>query len=909
LKEAAVHELMPFIVSGIATGSVYGLAGTGLVLTYKTSGIFNLGYGALATAAAYLFYWLNVVHGLPWGVSLAVAVLGGGLAMGLLMEVIARHIARQSTSMQIVATIGLVVLTQGLATIKFGPDPLTQAQWLPHGSDTFGVLGANVSYAQLTITLVAVVMVAGLYAVFRFARIGLAMRAVVDDPDLLATKGTPPARVRRVAWIVGSVFAALCGVLLAPLVGLEPIALTLLVVQAFGAAAVGRFTNIPATLVGGLVIGVIASLSTKYVLDAQWLSGLASSVPFIILFIALLVTPRRKLVRPTLLALRPRSTWRPPATVQLAGAVVALAVLGLVPTFAGTHLPFWTTALTRVILFLSLGLLIRTSGQVSLCQVAFAAIGTVAFSQFAVQLGMPWLVAVLVGALVAVPIGAVLAIPAIRLSGLFLALGTFGFGILVANMFYSRGFMFTLSSIGRKMPRPSVATSDTRYYYVVLAFTIACGAFLFAIHRVRLGRMLRGMSEAPTAVSMLGLSTNVTKVIVFCIASYMAGLAGILYGCSVTVASAGDAYYSSFTSLTLVAILALAPFAEPWYALVAGLTAVIPSYLTGADIPYWMNVIFGLLAVVIGVQGGTQPLPQRLRALVDRLPSPRRRRAPVPGVPAQAAPEQARPVVEQLGLEAADIVVRFGGLVAVNGVSLTAPLGRITGLIGPNGAGKTTLFNALSGLNRPASGGSTYRGRDISGLSPADRARRGMGRTFQMMQLGETMTVLDNVALGREAGLAGRHVLRQVVAGPGDDRAVQVAAYEALEACGILDLAEVPCGQLSTGQRRFVELARCIAGGFDLLLLDEPSSGLDLDETAAFAAVLRRLVAERGTGVLLVEHDMPLVMDLCDYLYVLDFGQLIFEGTPAEVAASQVVQAAYLGSSELDVPVATEVDA
>jgi ABC-type branched-subunit amino acid transport system ATPase component len=164
------------------------------------------------------------------------------------------------------------------------------------------------------------------------------------------------------------------------------------------------------------------------------------------------------------------------------------------------------------------------------------------------------------------------------------------------------------------------------------------------------------------------------------------------------------------------------------------------------------------------------------------------------------------------------------------------------------------------------------------------------------MELCESLTVADNVALGREAGQAGARVLSQVFAPRGDILVRDLATVEAMELCGIADLAHLQAGALSTGQRRLVELARCLAGPFDILLLDEPSSGLDHDETARFGQILRSVVRDRGCGILLVEHDMALVMDVCEYIYVLDFGRLIFEGTPSDVASSTDVQAAYLGS-------------
>jgi ABC-type branched-subunit amino acid transport system ATPase component len=251
---------------------------------------------------------------------------------------------------------------------------------------------------------------------------------------------------------------------------------------------------------------------------------------------------------------------------------------------------------------------------------------------------------------------------------------------------------------------------------------------------------------------------------------------------------------------------------------------------------------------------------------------------------------------EQRGLAVDGVRVRFGGLVAVDGVSLAAPVGRITGLIGPNGAGKTTTFNACSGLLKPNEGAVRLDGVDVTGLSVPGRARLGLGRTFQRMELFDSLTVTENVALGREAGLAGASPLRQLVAGRAAVAAVRAATDEALELAGIAALSGQLVANLSTGQRRLVELARVLAGRFHMLLLDEPSSGLDGEETEAFGGVLEQVVREKGAGILLVEHDMSLVMRVCSHVYVLDFGQLIFDGSPDEVRASDEVRAAYLGS-------------
>lgn len=248
------------------------------------------------------------------------------------------------------------------------------------------------------------------------------------------------------------------------------------------------------------------------------------------------------------------------------------------------------------------------------------------------------------------------------------------------------------------------------------------------------------------------------------------------------------------------------------------------------------------------------------------------------------------------GLEVRRLTVQFGGNVAVDQADLTAPLGRVTGLIGPNGAGKTTTFNACSGLLRPAGGSVRLFGRNMTRRSPAYRARAGLGRTFQRVEVCGAMTVRENVALGLECRLAGRDPWRQIFRHRSDHHRVREATEEALELCDLTSITDVPLAVLPTGQRRLVELARVLTGGFTLLMLDEPSSGLDEEETENFGAILRRVGTERGLGILLVEHDMDLVMSVCQHIYVLDFGTMIFEGPPSAVQSSEIVQAAYLGS-------------
>jgi ABC-type branched-subunit amino acid transport system ATPase component/branched-subunit amino acid ABC-type transport system permease component len=922
-----MNALLPFVILGITAGSVYGLTGTGLVLTYKTSGIFNFAQGAVATTGAYAFYILHddVFH-LPAVPTALICVFVVGPVLGLGLEAMARRLADASATMQVVATIGLVLVVQGFFSATFGTLARTFPAWLPQHTVKIG--GVFVGEDQMIITGIALAATAALFLFFRQTRLGLAMRGVVDNPELLDLGGTSPAAVRRWAWIIGSSFAVLAGVLLAPTLNLDATVLTLLVVQAFGAAAIGRFSSLPLTYAGGLVVGIAASIATKYVVTSNAaLAGLPASIPFIVLFLVLIFTPRSKLASRRVSRPRPAAVYAAPVRVQLTGAVVLGAVLLAVPYLVNpAQLPYWSDGMTQVILFLSLGLLVRTSGQVSLCQAAFAAIGATTMGHLTAGFGLPWGVALLLAGLAAVPVGAFIAIPAIRLPGVFLALATFGFGVTMQQMGYPLWIMFGSSSLGQAVNRPSFAQGDIAYYYLALAFAIILSLMVMWLVRSRLGRLLRGMADSPVALATHGTSVVVIRVLVFCVSAFLAAVSGALFGGVVHTVTSPD--FTAFSSLTLLALLVIVPGREPWYAFGAGFAlVVIPSWIsTGATVSDWLNVLFGVAAVQVAL--GFAPRNRRLHRLLDRIGG--RRRPPVtaspslepletPEVATAAAPAPAAKAAVNgagtaasrsgrdhpaagTGLDLAHVTVRFGGHVALNDVSLTAPVGRITGLIGPNGAGKTTLFNVASGLLRPAAGILRLHGADMSALDPAARARRGLGRTFQKMELFDSLTTQENVSLGREAGQAGQRPWRHVTETRRDRHRRSAAAERAMALAGVADLADRPVAALSTGQRRLVELARCLAGQFDVLLLDEPSSGLDGAETERFGEILTRVVAERGVGILLVEHDMALVMNICDYVHVLDFGTKIFEGTTADVSSSDEVRAAYLGTEPVSRP-------
>jgi branched-chain amino acid transport system ATP-binding protein len=243
-----------------------------------------------------------------------------------------------------------------------------------------------------------------------------------------------------------------------------------------------------------------------------------------------------------------------------------------------------------------------------------------------------------------------------------------------------------------------------------------------------------------------------------------------------------------------------------------------------------------------------------------------------------------------MGLEVNEVSVRFGGLAALTDVSLEAGEGRVTGLIGPNGAGKTTLFDVIMGMRRPSQGMVVLNGLDLRGLSPHRRSRLGLGRTFQRLELFGTLTVRENI---RVAASIGRRRLPLRSHGSSKEPSA-VVAERLIESVNLREVADLRADTVSTGTGRLVELARALAVNPSVLLLDEPASGQNAEETERFASVLRRLATE-GFAILLVEHDMELVMGVCDAVYVLVQGTILRHGTPAEVQSDPAVAEAYLG--------------
>lgn len=619
----AIRDLPAFLVLGVTTGSIYGLAGTGLVLTYKTSAVFNFAYGAFAAAAAYLFYALHVEHGIAWPIAAALVVAAFAYGVGGVLARVAGRIAARGQVATVVATVGALVVTAATVQLVAGGAARQFPEFLPTATVT--ILGVVISYAQLIKVGAVAIAATGLWLFFQRTRTGKATRALVEDPELLALSGTDPAAVRRTAWRISSGFAAASGILIAPVLGLEVFLLTLLVVQAFSAAAVGRLTSLSATYIGGLTVGILTEVSRRFAADVPALRGLPSAIPFLVLFVVLLLLPRRGLT----LGREPARS-APPAPLASVTAksltVIVLAIALAAPWFAGARLSTWTASVVYAIIFLSLALLVSTSRQISLCHAAFVAVGAAAIGHLTTGLGLPWLVALPLAGAAAIPLGAAVAIPAMRLSGLYLALATFGFGILVERLGYARSFMFgAYGSV--PVEGPPFASTATSFHLLAVGIAVLLLVVVVAVARGRLGRLLRAFGDSPLGLAHCGVDVNVGLVLIFCLSAFAAAVGGAMLATQFGVASGTGLGW--FQSLLWFVVLGLFGRGLITSAVLAAATLILlRGYLPGVPTEL-SQLAFGVGAIAVAVLPPLSSRPSTASLAAARSPG-RIRPTPAP---------------------------------------------------------------------------------------------------------------------------------------------------------------------------------------------------------------------------------------------------------------------------------------
>jgi branched-chain amino acid transport system ATP-binding protein len=575
--------------------------------------------------------------------------------------------------------------------------------------------------------------------------------------------------------------------------------------------------------------------------------------------------------------------------VQLAAALAVLVLACGLALYLNSYYVFViaTIALTAIV-GIGLNVLLGLTGQVSFGHVGFYAIGAYAVAILTTKMGWSFWLAWPAAALIAGAFGMLLALPALRVKGPYLAMITIAFSFIVQHAIVEmRGLTGGQNGImGVAAPSLGMELGGER---VVALLALFAAALLFAAYawlaRGTWGAAMRAVKDSETAAESIGLNPLVIKTVAFAVSAMLAGLAGGLFApLSGFVTPDSFGFMQSILFMLVVVVGGAGAVAGPLAgALVVGLLPELLSALA----EYRLLFFGGLLLLVLWI--APDGIVGTLRALLCRLHAPA-----APTALQAVQPGMGLPRRQRQALAAHDLGMVFGGVRAVSELSFEVPGAAVTSLIGPNGAGKTTALNMLSGFYRPTAGGFSLGGQALQGLAAFQVARRGIARTYQTSQLFGTLSVEDNVALAVCRGRLGMLLGSARYTSP----AVRLLSRQLLLYCGYQGALDTPAADLAHVDRRLVEIARALAADPDVLLLDEPAAGLSSDDKRKLAQLLRR-IADAGVSVVLVEHDMTLVMDISDRLVVLDAGQRLAVGTPAEIQDDPAVRQAYLGDAAM----------
>ena len=602
---------------------------------------------------------------------------------------------------------------------------------------------------------------------------------------------------------------------------------------------------------------------------------------------------------------------------RLAKVVVFVIVAWLLPYGLGGYaIHVVNIALVFALLAIGMGLAMGIAGQINLAQVAFFGVSAYATAIATTHFGLGfWPAAVLALAISAV-IGLLVGIPALRMQSHYLGIVTLGLALGFINWTTNDQLAGGAEGIPG-IPVPPMfgidLSSEYLYYYLeVIVFAVALVFGLFVV-RTGLGRRLMAMRDDPLAAGAVGARIPVLRMTAFALSSVFGGFAGVLY-VGLIHYIAPDTF--NITNMFLLLAMVVIGGRQSLVGCVVGAIALTLVRETLVDYPTIAQLGFGVVVVVMVVFAptGLAGVPERLRTVIDRRRGRTRERAtmrpfrPFPAVDTAAdtgaaAGSAGEPDGTPI-LEIRQIGKRFRGLWALDDVSLAVSPGEIRGIVGPNGSGKTTLFNVISGFYRPSAGKVLMDGRVISGRRPYRLADLGLARTFQNLRLFAELTVRDNlmVALDRSPMLAIWRYALWPVGIWRQERRLGRQADDLLDRFGITEFAGAAPGSLPYGIQRRIEIARAMAGAPRLLLLDEPAAGLNGEEVRQLAEIVRS-IRDSGVTVVLIEHNMGLVMSLCERVTVLANGSVIAEGTPAEVAGDHAVIEAYLGDSAMaDIP-------
>jgi branched-chain amino acid transport system permease protein len=896
-----VETLLLFILLGLGSGALIAGISLGVVATYRGSGVINLSTGAIAMLGGYAFWSLTSgkIASFPEPVALPLALLFVMAAGALFEFVVYRPLRNASPLGKLVASLGVLLVAQSCMLLAFGITAQPAPSVLP--TNLIHMLGNGITVDRFILTGIVIAAAIVLSAVYKWTKFGLATRAASENETAAMLGGVSPGTISLTNSLIAAFLAGSLGILASSITQLDPSTLPLQIIPALAAALIAQFTSFGVATAAAFGIGILDSL-LQLASTESWfpqsggvaIPGTTDLLAFLIIIGVLFWRGARIPGRGEVLerrlpeAPRPQHLWRS-ALIFGGGAAVLLVV------FPFDFRNALINTLIGILMALSLVVITGYVGQISIIQLALAGAAGFTISHMASNFGITFPLAALAGIAVAVAIGVVTAISAVRVRGVSLAVVTLAGAVAIDNF----GFQNTTwggGGLGSPVPEmhwfgvdlgPNAGfrgidgnqPSPIFGWVALICVVLACVGVGY-LRRGKLGQQMLAVRSNERAAAAAAINPRTVKLWAFTISAAIAGVAGCLY--AYNFGSVSSDRFDAVTALSLIA-----------FAYAGGITLISGAVFAGlisaqAMIPYALQKWFGLDGNWFLLFGGVLLIFTLLQNPTGVAGDFYRRthkkpRLHAPDVDAasreQISPRTARADLSgrQDVLAVEGLSVRFGGVHALNDVRLHVKEGELLGLIGPNGAGKTTLIDAISGFVN-ATGTVRLGERDLRGLPPYERARTGLARTWQSTELFDDLSVVENLTVAaKESGVH-------------EDDAKQTLALVGMDWA-----AEAEPAQLSTGQRKLVGVARALVAKPKLLCLDEPAAGLDNAESQELGVTLRRL-AEQGQSMLLIEHDMGLVLGVCDRVVVLEFGQVIAEGTPEEVRRDPKVIAAYLGA-------------
>jgi ABC-type branched-subunit amino acid transport system ATPase component/branched-subunit amino acid ABC-type transport system permease component len=894
-----MSDVFRFAILGLGAGALYAIAGVGLVLVYRGSGVVNFAQGAMGMAAAYVFFEARQQEHLPALLAVLLGLLASAVLGAAFHLLVLRRMKNASMLAKIVSTLALLVVLQDATELIFGESPKIVSSMLP--TDPVSIFGALIGEDRLYIFGIVIVLTVVLWAIYKFTLFGVATTAVAENPRAAASLAVSPNVIAAANWAIGAALGGLAAILLVPITSLSSDILSLMVIPILAAAVVGRFSSFPITMLAGLGIGIAQSEVTRWVSAPGW----PTAVPFV--FVAVVLIGRTRTI-----AGKGESSGRLPnlgsgritPALVLLGTVAAILCIWVV--FPSTWVAQLQLQMIIAIILVSIVVVTGFAGQVSLVQMGFAGIGAVIAGRLYTFHSWPFELAI-AGAVVAmIPICVVIGLAGVRTRGVHLAIVTLGLAYFLDAVVFGNPSFST--GLGFQTPGPRFFginvngfTFPARYATLTLLLLVLVALAVANLRRGRAGRRLIAVRTNERAAAALGVSVVGAKLYAFVLGGMIAAVGGILLAFDPLLSGTID--FSGLQSVTLMQDAVFGGVGHLSGPLI-GSTFLGNTlgqqifFFLGGNSGFYLSLVSGIgLLVMLPIAPDGLAALLRSRRLRRSTAALRRRPAArsEPGsVTAAGADDAGIRAARPKALRVENLSVHFGGTVALNGLTLEVRPGEVVGLIGPNGSGKTTAIDAITGFVTPVAGRITLGRSRINEWGPERRVRFGLSRSFQSLELFDDLTVLENIQAACDR--RDYHAYLTNLVRPGIDQ-LSPRARAAIADFGLEAELGTQARHLNYAQRRLLAVARAMATGGPVLLLDEPASGLSEVETTVLSTSIRRLAATADVGVLLIEHNVDMVLRTCDRVYALDFGILIGSGTPAEIRANPAVIAAYLGTS------------